>query len=176
MALKAKEAIDLCTKIGENLSQLYKSKLRSIREGDYQAAQNAEQYYYSVKKVLDKYTFEFDPQEAAKKRQIIKAQEIEMKMQQRLQILAEENPNGFRGEKKPEDILLDEAEFLDFDEGLILKDKVEYINPDRDEDNMVFGVVRDKFGQKLNPNSSDIDIRQANIPDDRVYSSQDVLQ
>jgi hypothetical protein len=72
--------------------------------------------------------------------------------------------------------LLDEAEFLDFDEGLILKDKVEYINPDRDEDNMVFGVVRDKFGQKLNPNSSDIDIRQANIPDDRVYSSQDVLQ
>lgn len=59
-ALKAQEAIRITQSVGENLNNIFKVKLRWIREGDQAQADLFDDAYKTVKETLEQYTFEYD--------------------------------------------------------------------------------------------------------------------
>ena len=59
-AIKAQEAIRITQSVGENLNNIFKVKLRWIREGDQAQADFFDSAYKAVKETLEQYTFEYD--------------------------------------------------------------------------------------------------------------------
>ena len=81
-AIKAQEAIRITESVGENLNNIFKVKLRWIREGDQAQADLFDSAYKTVKETLEQYTFEFDEVQFAQLREIEKGSALMIRRNQ----------------------------------------------------------------------------------------------
>ena len=147
-ALKAKEAIQILESIGENLNNIFKVKLKYIREDNREQAEYYTNAYNMVQSTLLKYEFEYDAEQMKYLRDIDRNADIAAKQKKVEKQWKKENGKP----PKREHDILDNAQLLEWSDDLELPGNTVILHPERkDADIMVFGVKRevDAFNKGL---------------------------